>query len=103
MESYLAYTFNKRTELYFVLPFLCPLIFITIMQIRLPESTISPSDNYISKLSSSVYFIHLVVVFFTKRTFPHISETVLFFPILFLSMLLSVAVIELNKRIRIFL
>jgi surface polysaccharide O-acyltransferase-like enzyme len=103
MESYFTYINRTEVSMYFVFPFLCPLLFIAILQIKLPESAISPSDNYISKLSGSIFYIHFLVIFFTKRTFPHISDTVLFFPILFLSMLLSVAVIELNKRIRIFL
>ena len=101
MESYVAYLTGTKVGMYFTLPFLCPMVFIAIMQIKVPEST--GADNYISKLSGSVYFSHLLVIFFTKRTFPDVSETVLFFPILFISLLLSVAVIELNRQIRIFL
>ena len=101
MESYVAYINKTEVSMYFVFPFLCPMVFIAIMQIKLPESTVS--DNYISKLSASIFYIHFIVIFFTKRTFPDVSETVLFFLILFISMLLSVAIIELNKRIRIFL
>ena len=100
IESYVAYTFGKLTELYFMLPFLCLMVFIVIMQIKLPESAVS---NYISKLSGSVYFSHVLVIYVITQIFPDISHTVLFFPILFISMLLSVAIIELNKRIRIFL
>ena len=104
IESYFTHTFKTKAEFYLIIPFLCPLLFISIMQIKSPAPTIIPvSDNYISKLASFIYFVHILIILFIKQIFTPIDSMILFFPVLFLSMLLSAAVIELNKRIRIFL
>ncbi len=88
-----------KDELYFVVPFLAPLIFLSVLKYSKYEQG---GDGYMAKLVSVIYFIHIMAIFIITGS-PYKADVFMFPMYFFLSMLLSVAVIELNKRIKIFL
>nr|WP_197027680.1 acyltransferase family protein [Prevotella sp. 10(H)] len=87
-------------DFYFSLIFLCPVLFLFILKI----SRYKESDGYMSSFSSGIYLIHILVILLLKMlsndTYP---KDYLFVPILLLSAILSVGIIKLNSRIKIFL
>ncbi|MBD8389553.1 acyltransferase family protein [Dysgonomonas sp. BGC7] len=88
-----------KDELYLVMPILCPLIFLSVLK----YAKYKPDDDgYISKLASSVYFIHIMAIFIITG-FPYKADITMFPLYFFLSILLSTALLEVNKRIKIFL
>jgi len=104
-ESTFVYYFKTgeadpvKDELYFVVPFLAPLIFLTVLKYSKYEQG---GDGYMAKLVSVIYFIHVMAIYIITGS-PYKADIFMFPMYLFLSMLLSVCVIELNKRIKIFL
>ena len=88
-----------KDELYFVVPFLAPLMFLTVLKYSKYEAG---GDGYMAKLVSVIYFIHIMAIYIITGS-PYKADVFMFPLYFFLSMLLSVAVIELNKRIKIFL
>lgn len=96
-ESYLCYNKGINTDLHFSLLLLCPALFILVMK----HSQYVESKNYVGELSSAIYFTHIFVInhilTFGKNTFFQ-------FPlILMVTVLLSIIIIFVNKRLKIFL
>lgn len=84
---------------YISLIFLCPILFLYILRISKYKNT----DGYISKLSSAVYFIHILIIFLFSlmNIFGSIQVSVPL--IIFITFVFSAGIIELNKRLKIFL
>lgn len=105
IESYFIYTVKMheadpvKDELYFVLPFLCPLLFLSVLKL---SKYSTEYDGYISKLVSAIYFVHILAIFIITGS-PYKADIFMFPIYFFLSMLLSTVIIELNKKIKIFL
>jgi len=88
-----------KDEVYFVVPFLAPLIFLSVLKYSKYEQG---GDGYMAKLVSVIYFIHVMAIFIITGS-PYKADVFMFPMYFFLSMMMSAAVIELNKRIKIFL
>ncbi|MDH6309910.1 surface polysaccharide O-acyltransferase-like enzyme [Dysgonomonas sp. PFB1-18] len=105
VESTFVYYFKlnevnpAKDEIYFVVPFLCPLLFLTVLKYSKYEVG---GDGYMSKMVSSIYFVHILAIFIITGS-PYKAEIVMFPIYFFLSVLMSAVILELNKRFRIFL
>lgn len=100
LESYICFTNNSGKDLYYSLITVCPLLFI----FTLKHSKHSINDGYIGLLASGIYFTHILAMGIVNSIFPHEELKIHILPlIVFLSMIISVVVIQLNKRIKIFL
>lgn len=98
----------KNKELFFdfylSLFFLCPILFLFVSK----YSKVVVTDGFIGNLSQAIYFIHplcitLVINVFSLNYFNGISSLMLLPIILFFTSIVSVGIIQINKRIRIFL
>ena len=102
IELYFSNIYSLNTDLCLSLFLLCPIIIVLFL--RYPKNV--ESDGYISKLASCIYFVHVLVINLLKAfylEFPR-EDFIYYFPtILFISILASVGIIEINKRIKIFL
>lgn len=105
LESAGVYFFKRNDsipvmdEIFFVSPFLCPLLFFTVLK----YSQYKPAgDGYMSKMVSAIYFIHILVIFIVTGS-PYNADIIMYPIYFFLSVLFSSALLELNKRIKIFL
>lgn len=100
-EIFSKYTENScNTNLYIAIIFLCPIIFTVVLN----QSKYSENDGYIGKLASGIFFIHIwVVVLITDALQVNEMKIFIYPVVLFFSALLSVVLIQLNKRIKIFL
>jgi surface polysaccharide O-acyltransferase-like enzyme len=100
IESYLSNITGTVKDIHLSLIIICPTLFLTILR----YSRYSTNDGYIGKLAASVYFIHpLVCVLISPALNCSASNLILFPLIFFLSMVFSAGVIEINKRIKVFL
>lgn len=100
LESYICFTNNSGKDLYYALIAMCPLLFI----FTLKHSKQAVNDGYIGLLASGIYFTHVLAMGIVYNIFPHEEFKIYILPlIIFLSMIISVVVIQLNKRIKIFL
>jgi surface polysaccharide O-acyltransferase-like enzyme len=95
LESYLS---DKYFDIYLSLIILCPAIFFVVLKF----SKYSDSSGYVGKLASGVFFVHIVVIFkFIQQ--PEEGNIYVLPLIFFLSMIASAGIIEINKRIKVFL
>jgi len=80
---------------------LCP----TLVLIVFRHSKYTVNDGYIGLLASGIYFTHLLAIMLVKRIFGFGGFNYVFaIPlVLFLSGLMTAGIIEINKRIKIFL
>lgn len=87
-------------DFYVSIIFMCPALFLLILKI----SKYKKSDGYISKLSSGIYFGHLLIiqifVVISKDSFPMDYFFIVF---VLLSMLLAMGIIKLNNYVKIFI
>mgnify|MGYP000957591503 CR=1 FL=1 len=104
LESYLVYTIKgheidpPKDDFFLSIIFLCPMLFLIVQKI----GKYVENDGYISKLASGVYFVHILVIYLVAGT-PYQADW-LYYPIfLFVSMIFSAVIIDLNKRIKLFL
>lgn len=96
----IAYSLDFYISVYF----LAPVLFLVVLK----NKKTSLSDGYISSLSQGIYFIHplmilLVVSGLQLDYYDGISALYLLPLVIFLTMVVSAGVIELNKRIKIFI
>jgi hypothetical protein len=100
-ESGFAKLSMNHNDILLSLIVLCPALFILILK----YSRYGDNDGYIGKLASGIFFVHILIWEIITVTFDFQSESrIIILPvILFLSMLVSTGIIELNKRIRLFL
>lgn len=97
-ESYLAFIIEHGRETYISLFILCPLLFILVM--KYPKRT--ASNIYLDKLSAGIFYIHFLVIFNLPN--PHYPYRIFDLPLIFIiSAILSIFIIFINKRIKIFL
>lgn len=101
IESYFAHQREFVSDMFLSLLFLCPAIFLYIMK----HSSYKPDSiyvNYLGSMASAIYFVHLLVIY----NLSVFSDKLLIykFPfVVLLSVLLSIVIIFVNKRIKIFL
>ncbi|GAB6011971.1 acyltransferase [Viscerimonas tarda] len=88
-------------DLYVSLIVFCPTLFILVLK----YSKYAPSDGYIGKLASGIYFVHILMFILVRTILNYPREDHIYIlPItLFFSMIASAGIIELNKRLKIFL
>ncbi|NDV69272.1 acyltransferase family protein [Dysgonomonas sp. 25] len=86
-------------DFYFALFFLCPALVLFVLAISRYKNV----DGYISKLASCIYFAHMLVIDLFYILSPGLPIQYLFVIIIFISAIFSVSIIELNKRIKLFL
>jgi hypothetical protein len=101
LEVFLAYKEilpGKYQDFYVMLFPLCPLIFMSVLKI----SKTVESDGYIGKLASAIYFIHFIFIYILQDSL-NLSYDSLYIVIVFFSILASACLIEVNKRLKIFL
>lgn len=100
IEMYYIYTYyiDQYTDFYWSIIFLCPLLFVLVMRF----SHYKVADAYISKLASSVYFVHMLVLEISHSLFG--SNDLANFPVtILLAFIMSAGIIAINKRLNIFL
>ncbi len=90
---------RRGFDFYLALIILCPAF---IVFLRTKSKTINVEDDFISKLSAAIYFIHPLVLYFTKSAFPDFLSTERYVLILFFSIVFGSALIYANKRLKIF-
>ena len=99
-ESYYCLVTQAGKDLFFSLIMVCPLALIYILRI----STYKADNGYIGQLASGIYFTHILAMVMVNIIFPQPEMKIYVLPlIIFLSLIISAVVIELNKRIKIFL
>jgi len=100
LESYLGYVSHTYKNMIMALYVFCPMLFVLLLKGAKKESI---SDKIsISQLSAGIYYIHILII---TLAVP-LSETynIVTYPVIaVLSILLSIFVIFVNKRIKIFL
>lgn len=95
VESYLPPHFHRATDFYLALPLVCPLLFIIIMK----KGKMNVSSGYVDKLSTAIYFSHMLVLILIQRHFGY-HNTKLFLITIPITLILSAILIHLNKRIK---
>lgn len=95
IESYLPPYFNRATDFYLALPLVCPLLFIVIMK----NGRIRASSGYVDKLSTAIYFCHLLVLILIREYIGY-NNTRLFLIAMPTTFLISTILLYINKRIR---
>lgn len=100
-ESYLAYHNLTERDMFASSILFCP----ALVMIILRHSKYTQNDGYIGLLSSGIYFSHLLVIMLVKRIFGFGGFNYIYaLPlVLLLSGVISAGIIEINKRIKIFL
>jgi surface polysaccharide O-acyltransferase-like enzyme len=105
IESYYSYTsvgtvIFHRGNIYLSLIILCPALLMVIMKHSYYRQN-SDSLSYFSSMSAIIYFIHPIVI--GKIILPHEYMIVKLPLIVLISVLYSIVIIYVNKRIKIFL
>lgn len=100
-STYAKETFCRK-DLYLSLIFLAPVLFVLILK---HSSYKSPNryNEYLGSLSSAIYFSHMYIIFKSDTIFGGISIVEKFLIVTFMSILVSIFIIFINKRIKIFL
>lgn len=104
LEINISKNIGFSLDFYISIFFLAPVLLLVVLK----HKKMSLSDGYISSLSQGVYFIHpliiwLVIKGFQLNYYEGISGLYLLPLVIFLTMAVSAGVIELNKRIKIFI
>ena len=90
---------RRGFDFYLILFFLCPSL---ILIIQKNSKIIEVKDDFISKLSAAIYFIHPLVLFLIKETFKDLNNNAHYIVIAFFSIIFGSALIYANKRLKIF-
>ena len=103
-ESYISFSYPKlfsTSDLFLSLLLLCPVVVVMILR----NSKHKEDDGYVGQLASGIYFTHALVIVGIRSVFSSFIENYIYIlpVVLFISMIMSVGLIELNKRIKIFL
>jgi surface polysaccharide O-acyltransferase-like enzyme len=98
LEAYSAFGFTKSSEFYFIPFILCPIIFTAVLR----YSKYTQNDGYVGDLSAGVYYAHVLFIKFITGIFQNMESTGQYILIVFFTLLASAALIEINKRIKIF-
>lgn len=98
IESYFGYRIEMYHNIFISLYILCPALFICILK----GSKYTISKDYAAKLASGIYYVHILVL---SIIIPLSGSYNIYklLPIVAVSILLSIFIIIINKRIRIFL
>nr|WP_297168251.1 acyltransferase family protein [uncultured Dysgonomonas sp.] len=100
LESYFAFTSKASLDIYLSLIILSPAVIIYALKHSVFRSN---DDNFKGMLATAIYCSHGLILTWV-RTFPgHISPFFQLPVILFLTLCISMIVIELNKRVKIFI
>ena len=99
-SSHFYYMHNGKRDFLIPLIIVCPTLFVLIKKL----SKFKEDDGYVGLLSNGMYYIHILIIYIVLKMFPIDSMKIYILPMcIFLSALTTVAIIELNKRIKIFL
>lgn len=98
LEAYSAFGFTKASEFYVVPFILCPIIFTAVLR----YSKYTQNDGYVGHLSACVYYAHVLFIKFITGIFQNMESTGQYILIILFTLLASAALIEINKRIKIF-
>lgn len=101
IESWFTYRLGVTYDLYISLIVLCPVLFILVLK----KSQYSSNFNdFWGKMSSSMYYSHLLVIFYCAHFLPSISNVTAKLPFIYIAILMfSYAIIEMNKKFKILL
>ncbi|MDU1890501.1 MAG: acyltransferase family protein [Dysgonomonas sp.] len=101
IESYYAYQKEFVSDMFLSILIVCPAISMFVLR----HSTYKPESryvNYLGSLSSAIYFVHLYVIY-TLSIFPDKLLIYRFPFIVLVSIFVSIILIFVNKRVKIFL
>ena len=100
-ESYISWQILSERDMFVVSIFFCPALVLAVFR----NSKYAESDGYVGLLSAAIYFIHLFAIMLVRRIFGFGGVNYIYaLPMVYiLSAMMSVAIIELNKRFKIFL
>lgn len=103
IESYFSYATYYSSDFYIALFVLSPSLIICVLK----NSKTSKTSDFMGHLSQAVYFVHpfvLWIIFSVFSLSQFGSNKILYIPIvLFLCLLMSTGIIQLNKHLKIFL
>ena len=99
IESYFCYTQNRGSDFFLVLPLLSPLLLAFISKLKVNPNI---DSGFIAKLSGGIYFSHNIFRFLLGEIID-VDSIKMYILVLFFSILSSVVIILLNKKIKIFL
>ncbi len=98
-SEYVSHYNNKKDFLAGII-LIAPALFLLLLK----YSKYKPNDGYIGLIASGIYYLHMLSMYFVNTIFPLNELKIYSFPlIIFMSSILSVVVIKLNKRLKIFL
>jgi len=100
LESNFAYNSILTRDLYLSLLVLCPALFILTMKYSVERS--NKLSLYVGSLSSAIYFSHIYVMFKSYTLFT-VTPLTRFLIVLLITIPVSIFIIFVNKRIKIFL
>jgi hypothetical protein len=90
---------RRGFDFYLSLIVLCPSLILYLLKISKIKTL---KDDFISKLSASLYFIHPLVLYLIKEAFPDFMATEQYIIIIFFSIVFGSALIYTNKSLKIF-
>lgn len=102
IESNINYYYVGKTGFDFFLSLfiLCPIL---VQHILNNSKNAEVESDFISKLSSAIYFIHPLIIFLLNDIFVNYSNNKLYILVILFSLLFGTSLINLNKKINIFL
>lgn len=86
-------------DFYLALFILCPALIIKVLN---KSKIVKVESDYISKLSAVIFFIHPLILFSVQNIFPSLNGTQCYVLIIFFSFLLGSALIDSNRKLKIF-
>lgn len=90
---------RRGFDFYLGLLLFCPAI---VIYINNKYKAVDVKDDFISKLSASIYFIHPLILFWIHESFPDIGGTGQYVLIMFFSIIFGTSLIQTNKSLKIF-
>lgn len=99
-ETYYCFIREIGKDLYFSLIVFCPLIIIYILN----HSKYTINKGYVGLIASGIYYVHIIAIYIAERIYPDPELNVYALPlIIFVSVIISMVIIKINKYIKIFL
>ncbi|AIM61437.1 hypothetical protein IX49_13240 [Cellulophaga lytica] len=90
---------RRGFDFYLGLLIFCPAI---VIYLNNKYKVVNVKDDFISKLSASIYFIHPLILFWVHESFPDMGRTGQYVLIMFFSITLGTSLIQANKSLKIF-
>lgn len=102
LDSYRSYTVSFFRDIYLAQMLICPSVLLLILKHSKPTTTDNLVISNLSSLSASIYFVHYLVIR-DMSTLAAEYNVFKFATVVFICLWLSIIILFINKRVRIFL